>query len=139
MGKKHFQIKEPTKNSGSRASAADTPNYDDMPPVFSLERLQVGDYCLSTMDQEHKASFADAMFRRRQMLWRDLKQANRHGLGTEKIQKDQIKAPIPRFITDEQESFLVFRFHGKAPMVGYRVRNIFYVLWFDPTYKLYDH
>lgn len=139
MGKKRLRIQEPSKNSGSRVSVPETPNYDNMPPVFSLERLQNGTYCLSNLDQEHKASFADAMYRRRQMLWRELKQADRHGLGTEKIPKNQIKAPIPKFITEEQESFLALRFNGKAPMVGYRVRNVFYVLWFDPTFDLYDH
>lgn len=139
MGKKSRRLKEPNKNTGKRLSAFAPPNYDEMPPVFSLERLQGGPFCLSTLDQEHKASFADAMYRRRQVSWRDLKQSGRHGLGFEKIPRHQIKAGIPRFITEDHDYFLAFRFKGQAPMVGYRVRNIFYVLWFDSSFELYDH
>lgn len=139
MSKKTSRLRSPQKNSGPRISAPETHNYDDDPPIFSLERLQDGKYCLSKLEQAHKADFAEAMFRRRRMSWRDLKQTGRHGLGLEKIPKNQINAGIPAFITDEQEHFLALRFSGKAPMVGYRVRNIFYVLWFDPTFELYDH
>jgi len=139
MGKGSRRLQDPKKNTGKRVSVPETPNYDEMPPVFSLERLQQGQFCLSSLDQEHKASFADAMFRRRQMSWREIKQASRHGLGFEKISKGQIKAGIPQFITEEHEYFLAFRFKGKAPMVGYRVRNVFYVLWFDPNFELYKH
>lgn len=139
MANKRSRIKEPVKNKGLRFSAQETPSYDDTPPVFSLERLQSGSYCFSSLDQEQKASFAEAMYRRRQILWRDLKQAGRHGLGAEKIPRYQIKAPIPQFITEDQDYFLAIRFNGKAPMVGYRVRNVFYVLWFDHAYNLYEH
>ena len=73
------------------------------------------------------------------MSWRDIKQAARHGLGFEKISRSQIKCGIPGFITEDQDHFLAFRFKGRAPMVDYRVRDVFYVLWVDPCFELYDH
>lgn len=139
MAKKSRRLREPDKNTGKRVAATDPPNYEEMPPVFSLERLQGSPFCLSDLDREQKAGFADAVFRRRQVSWRDLKQTGRHGLGFEKIPKTQIKTGIPRFITEDYNHFLAFRFKGQAPMVGYRVRNVFYVLWFDPNFELYDH
>ncbi|WP_435786554.1 hypothetical protein [Alcanivorax borkumensis] len=73
------------------------------------------------------------------MTWRDIKTCDRHGLGTEKISKSSIDAPIPRFITEDVSDFLVFRYNGMNPMVGYRQRDVFFVLWFDHDFTLYNH
>jgi hypothetical protein len=113
--------------------------YDSHPPLFSLEKLQSGKYCLSSLDQEHKAMFSEAIFRRKSISWNEIKRSDRHGLGTEKIPKMSIKAAIPRFITEDMDDFLVFRYKGLNPMVGYRQRDIFFVLWFDHDFTLYDH
>ncbi len=133
------RIKGKFGKQGSLVKSQEPINYDENPPVFSLEKLQSGKYCLSSLDQENKAKFADAIFRRKSITWNQIKQQDRHGLGTEKIPKTQIKAPIPRFITEDFESFLVFRYNGHKPMVGYRQRDIFFVLWFDHDFTLYDH
>lgn len=137
--KKTDRIKAPQQNSGKRVSVLETEDYDAMAIIFSLERLQDGEFCLSGLDQLHKANFAESIFKRRTMSWRELKQTGRHGLGFEKIPRGKIKAGIPRFITDDNDYFLAFRFKGKAPMVGYRLHNIFYVLWFDHKFNLYNH
>jgi len=83
--------------------------------------------------------FAEAIFRRKCLTWKQIRQLPRHGLGTEKIPKSSIKAPIPQFITDDVNDFLAFRYHGKRPMVGYRQKDIFFVLWFDSDFTLYEH
>ena len=138
MAKK--KIKQPKANTKSKITANESAiNYDDKPPVFSLERLQTGDFCLQCLDQEGKAFFADAIFRRKSNTWREIKQMPRHGLGFEKIDKKSISAPMPSFITPDVNHFLSFRFHGKRPMVGYRQNEVFYVLWFDKNFSLYDH
>ncbi|MFK5948637.1 MAG: hypothetical protein QM500_07710 [Methylococcales bacterium] len=124
---------------GDLVKSQEPANYDGNPPIFSLEKLQTGKYCLSSLDQENKAKFADAIFRRKSLTWNQIKQIDRHGLGTEKIPKNKIKASIPKFITDDFEAFLVFRYNGLKPMVGYRQRDIFFVLWFDHDFSLYDH
>lgn len=72
------------------------------------------------------------------MTWIQIRGAHRHGLGTEKIEKSAIKVPIPTVVT-EDVSLLAFRFSGKAPMVGFRERDVFHVLWFDRDYSLYKH
>ena len=59
MGKKK-SIKAPKAKISNKISAQEvTVNYDERPPVFSLERLQSGDFCLQGLDQEGKANFAD--------------------------------------------------------------------------------
>lgn len=138
MGKPK-RIKGKIAKQGGLVKSQEPVNYDNNSPIFSLEKLQSGKYCLSSLDQENKAKFADAIFRRKSLTWNQIKQQDRHGLGTEKIPKTQIKAPIPQFITDDFEFFLAFRYHGLNPMVGYRQRDVFFVIWFDHDFTLYNH
>lgn len=134
------RINKPERKKSAHIPPPTEPiNYDAKPPIFSLEKLATGKYCLSEMEQEDKASFADAMFRRRNLAWSAIRNAGRHGLGVEKIKRTSIKAEIPSYVTAEVEDFLAFRFSGLKPMVGYRIRDIFYVLWFDHDFTLYDH
>lgn len=137
MAKK--RIREPPANKGARFRAAKTVDHDYECILFSLERLQGGSYCLSSLDRDDKACFADAIFKRKNFCWKELKGQNRHALGFEKIATDAIQAPIPSFITEDNRNLLAFRFSGKKPMVGYRLRNIFYILWFDAKFELYKH
>ncbi|MBF0508058.1 MAG: hypothetical protein HQK57_03915 [Deltaproteobacteria bacterium] len=115
--------------------ADDTPP-DLKKPIFSLSLLG-GDYCLSKCERAEKASFADTLYRLSQLTWVQLRQADKHGLGYEKIERTSINAGIPNSIKDR--SFIAFRFHGKAPMVGYRDQQVFYVVWIDRDFSLYNH
>ncbi len=133
------RIKKQGGKQGNIVKSQEPPNYDLHPPVFSLEKLQPGGYCLSSLDKDDKAMFAEAIYKRKNITWADIKKQHRHALGTEKIPKSSIKAPIPAFITDEVEHFLVFRYKGLNPMVGYRLRDVFFVLWFDHNFTLYKH
>ena len=65
--------------------------------------------------------------------------APRHGQGSELIPAGDIRAPIPaRF--EAEPKFMVFRYHGKLPMAGVRVDDVYHVLWIEPEFgRLYDH
>lgn len=138
MAKKRGKVTNQS-NKGKNVTVIEPQNYDEMPPLFSLEKIIGDKYCFSKLSSENKSQFAESMYKRRCMLWKDINKADRHKLGTEKIPKGQIKGSIPKFITDDFKDFLVFRFNGKLPMVGYRDKNIFYVLWFDFDFSLYNH
>ena len=61
-----------------------------------------------------------------------------HALNAEK-QASFAKAPIPPQFQD-QDKFMVFRYHGKLPMAGVRVDDIYHVLWIEPEFsRLYNH
>lgn len=107
------------------------------PPVFSLRYLRPG-YSLPDCTTEQKAAFADTLHKLSQMTWAEIAVAHRHGNGTEIIARSSIKAAIPDHITKDV-NLLAFRFSGMAPMVGYRDRAVFYVIWIDPRFTLYDH
>lgn len=73
------------------------------------------------------------------LSWQQIKLAPRHGLGTEFIPKGQIRAPRP-VAFEEEGKFMFFRYSGKLPMGGVRVRDVFHVLWIAKDYsELYDH
>lgn len=137
MAKKRIQ--NPATQKSGRISVPDSINYDQRPPIFSLERIQSGNYCFSALEKDGKAQFAEAIFKRKSLSWAEVKTLPRHGLGIEKIAKHSIKAAIPPFITEDVDDFIALRFNGKSPMVGYRLNDVFYVLWFDHNFTLYNH
>ena len=138
MGKKS-RFKKPVTIQGSRLTVTEPINYDELPPIFSLQRVQLSKYCFSALNQQQKSAFAEAIFKRRNLSWQEIKKQHRHALGFEKIARNSLKVAVPKFITDDVEHFLAFRFDGLKPMVGYRQKNVFFVLWFDHDFTLYSH
>jgi hypothetical protein len=96
-------------------------------------------HCVPSCGQEEKAHFADALYKRAQLTWAQLRQAPSHGLGFEMIPRFRIKVPIPSTITEDVTKFMVFRCSGSAPMVGYRDGATFHILWIDHDFRVYDH
>jgi len=133
------RIKKDKPKQGKNVKVQEPIDYNSKIPIFSLEKIQQGKYCLSSLDKDNKSMFADSIYRRKALTWKEITHAPKHGLGTEKIHKNSIKAPTPKFITEDLEEYLVFRYNGKAPMVGYRQRDVFFVLWFDHDFTLYQH
>ena len=79
MGRK--KIKKPKANKSSRLTLIDPPNYDKLPPIFSLEKIVGDKYCFSNLDDIDKKQFAESIFRRKNLSWTDIKKEDRHALG----------------------------------------------------------
>lgn len=108
-------------------------------PVFSFKQMRNGKYHIDKCEKEEKASLALKMSKIGQLTWQELRFADKHGLGFEKISKNTIKKDSVYFLTDDI-SLIAFRFCGKAPMVGYKCSNgAFHILWLDRDNTLYDH
>lgn len=133
------RIKKPAPQAGTsiKSPGERGVNYDQFRPRFSLEHLQ-SDFCLSLCTQEEKASFADAIHKRSQLTWSQIKNQDRHKLGFEKIARHSLKSPVPMVATDDVE-IIAFRFYGMAPMVGFRREATFFILWLDRAFSLYKH
>jgi len=125
-GGKH--VKTPQDSSGST---------QDKHPAFCL-KFAVDTHSVNSLDKDGKADAAERMQKLSKMSWAEINQAPRGGLGFEKIARNSIKLPIPKGIT-EDVNFLAFRYSGKKPMVGYRDEKVFYVVWFDHSFNVYDH
>jgi hypothetical protein len=110
---------------------------DKHPPYFSFRYL-TDSHCITKCNRDEQASFAKKMLRLSKLTWGDIKQQDRHKLGFEKIARTALRTALPSNIT-EDVSLIAFRFHEFKPMIGYRVNATFYVVWFDPKMRLYDH
>ncbi|NOT58991.1 MAG: hypothetical protein HOP19_02075 [Acidobacteria bacterium] len=135
---KHLKSKG-LAHQGKRILAhdVDEPNHDQKCPVFSFEHLQSA-YCITNCTSDERAAFTERMRLLSQLTWAQIKCLPKHGLGFEKIAQHAIQTGIPSHITADV-ALIAFRFFGKAPMVGYRDRRIFHILWFDRDFTLYDH
>jgi hypothetical protein len=110
-----------------------------MPPVFSFEKMVDGSgYSVNCCDANHQAALAKRLFLLSRHTWREIVQAPRHGIGTEKISKDAISVAIPASVTDDV-TFLALRYNGKHPMIGYRDGRTFHVLFVDRDFSVYPH
>ena len=112
-------------------------SYDSKPPIFSLRYL-VKSHDLDKCELNEKAAFADKLCQLGKVEWRQLRQAPRHGIGYEKITRNTIRPGIPHHITEDVD-FIAFRFYNKAPMVGYRDRQVFHVVWLDRGFNVYPY
>lgn len=72
------------------------------------------------------------------MLWKEILLADRHGLGTETLPSNQIKPEIPPDLQD-RDKFLVFRYSGKLPMLGFRTTDTFHVVWIEARFGMVYH
>jgi hypothetical protein len=93
---------------------------------------------ISDCERDDQAAFALTAEKLAKLSWQEIRSAPRHGVGSEKISRDALRAPVPASITEDVQ-FLALRFSGKKSMVGFRSRDVFHVVWLDPGFKLYNH
>lgn len=107
-------------------------------PLFSFQFLDTK-YCISCCEKDDKAALADQLRILGSKTWAELRQAPKHGIGYEKIERNSIKASFPNHLKSDDVTFFAFRFSGKKTMVGYRDREVFHVIRLDRDFTLYDH
>lgn len=118
-------------------------NMDRLPPVFSLTEMQDGIFDLTLCQNEEKCSLIDRIRLLSKITWQQLKSSHRHGIGYEKIEFEAIigQNTLKKKTEIENQGYklIAFRFHGKAPIVGYRDGRIFHLVWIDRDFSLYNH
>lgn len=134
---KHFQ--RPKQQEGKHFFAPDSASTSTshLCPVFSL-RHTCKEYCLSKCTAEEKSAFADTLYKLSQLTWAELRSEGRLKIGSEKIKHSSMKTAIPPIVSPEVP-LLAFRFCGKAPMIGFRDKDVFHILWFDRDFTAYRH
>jgi hypothetical protein len=132
MGK----IKKRDEKSAGRVAAREMPgvSFQDEPPKFSLRYVQ-SDYCITQCEAVEQLDFIKAMIKRKDVPWKELEKAPHGGLGCEVIRK--LNVILPKCA--EGKSIIAFRYSGEKPMVGFRERDVFYILWFDRSFSVYKH
>jgi hypothetical protein len=123
----------------NRVGSAKSENTDTMPPIFSFEKMVDGcGYCVNSCDADNQAALAKRLFMLSKLTWLDIFQSGRHSVGTEKIARHSITAPLPNGIS-EDVTILALRYNGHRPMLGYRDGRVFYLLLIDHDFSCYDH
>jgi hypothetical protein len=117
-----------------------TTNVDEQPPAFSFEKMQDGSgNSFNCCEDADRLALAKRLFMLSRMPWKQIRQAPASGLGSEQIPRYRIKRAIPPNVTDDVDPFLALHFTGKKRFVGYRVGQIFHILWVDHTFEVYNH
>lgn len=136
--KKHIRSPQPG-NVGERIKPRESGSgsSDVLAPIFCLRHVAHG-WGVDACEREDQAAFALTLQRLARLTWQQIRNAPRHGVGTEKIARTALRAGVPATITDDVD-FLALRFSGKKPMVGFRSNEVFHVVWLDRSFSLYDH
>ena len=116
-------------------------NDDNDNLVFSFRDLQRDyDFEQACCDDQVRRDLLSSLRRLSRTTWDDLRTRDKKSGGSELINKSEIKASLPSFITDDYEKFIVIRFNSQnSRLIGYRQDNIFYILFIDVSLTLYDH
>lgn len=106
-------------------------------PSFVLECCHKRDFCFIRCNKAQKVGFADKLHELSQLTWSEIINANRQGLGQERIPELDRKKPS---IAPKEAKIIGLRFHRKRRMAGFKDDNgTFHILWFDHNGKLYKH
>lgn len=115
-------------------------SFDELPPAFSFEKMPDNSgHSFNCCENEDRLHLARRMFMLSRMSWRDIRLAPRKGLGAEKIYRNSIKKPIPNSITEDVDFFYSLHYIGKKRFLGYKVGQIFQIVWVDHNFSVYDH
>lgn len=71
------------------------------------------------------------------MIWKDINVLPREN-GTEIIDRSNLKVGLPQFMTEDIR-ILSIRFGSVERMIGYKLDNIFYILYLDVNCSIYSH
>jgi hypothetical protein len=113
---------------------------DDLPTAFSFEKMQEkSGHSVNCCQDEDREKLIQRMFMLSKLPWKNVKNAPNKGLGCEQIPKGRIKKPIPSSVTPDVDSFSSLHYQGKKRFIGYRVGRIFFILWIDHDFTVYDH
>ncbi|MBD9640722.1 hypothetical protein IB277_30975 [Ensifer sp. ENS07] len=137
---------KPTNQKSTKApflkggKAPDPINPDDFPPAFSFEKMQDGSgHSFNCCQDDDRLHLAKRIFMLSRLPWKEIRNTSAKGLGSEDIPKYRIKPPVPNSVTHDVTYFHSLHYVGKKRFVGYRVGQIFYVLWIDHNFKVYSH
>jgi hypothetical protein len=139
MGKLNNQngAKAPFLKAQPRAAPS---NPDLLPPAFSFEKMQDGSgNSFNCCEDDDRLALVKRIFMLSREPWRKIRAAPNKGMGSEEISRRQIKHGIPKLVTDDVDYFHSLYYMGKKRFVGYKVGQVFYVLWIDHNFKVYNH
>lgn len=113
------------------------PDYDSLPPIFSLKYMNYGSKCcISKRRRRERSTILKTLLKLSQLEWKRISSLPREGSGYEVIRQDQFKFEFPAVVTDEV-NILVFRYSDGGRIAGFRINDIYHILMVGDN--LYAH
>lgn len=96
-------------------------------------------YRVDDCERADKIALLKAICKLSQIPWFDIYSTSRHQLGgSETIDQSDLKVGLPPNVTKDV-TILALRFHDRKPIVGYRDGDVFYIIFIDHNFSVYDH
>jgi len=122
----------------SRFNIKEPQNYDKLKPIFSFRHMSCrGRNCLSHCDSPSRASMVNTLLQLSQLTWSQILSTRKESYGKENIPKEQFRVSLPRFVTPDVKTLMVFRFSKSERMAGIRHNDIYHILIVGAN--LYNH
>ena len=135
---KRQKLKTVKPKNTSRFDIKEPQNYDRLKPIFSFRHMNYGGKnCLSNCDSPSRVSMVNTLLQLSQLKWSQILSTRKESYGKENIPKEQFKVSLPRFVTPDVKSLMVFRFSKSERMAGIRHNDIYHILIVGAN--LYDH
>lgn len=140
MAKRSIRPPRAKNSKNIRTQQLSSGSTNELLPVFSFAWYQDNADCCKKLTVSHYGKALEKILKLSKMRWQDIQTNSRQRNGTEVISRNEIKATIPREITEDVD-FLSIRFHDdKGRIVGFRDGVVFHVVWFDVNpFILYKH
>ncbi len=135
MAGRKFRGSKPQANTDTFATRES--KQADGYPHLSLSKSQPG-YGVEELTERQRSEFLLKWSKRSKCTWQELLSHPKHGLGFEQLPQHKLKRSAPEHL--QAEKYMVFRHDGNLPLVGYKIGDVFYLLWAEARYgDVYDH
>lgn len=109
-------------------------------PYFSFRYIDTGSYCIKKCSIEQFRSISDKLRILSGLDWGTIDTSPRETNGYEMLPVSELKSASPPPPFSNETQVVVFRFGGKkGRIVGIKRDSMFYVLFIDHNFTLYDH
>jgi len=105
-------------------------------PSFRADRMDVdGPWHWGNLESIHLQAFLQKIFDSQHLTWQELHEKGCHSVCVSELVSDAQKR-LQKIGQDDLDELYSLRLTGKQRVWGIKERNIFWLLWWDPTHSI---
>lgn len=128
------QIRDKRLSEKAVIAPEDTGSTDHMPPVLSFKDVCPNHFQLEEWQGTELKQLVDTLKKLGNSTWQDALKIK--GLGIKIVDPKTFSKDLPEYISPDV-SIYECRVSQRARLFGYRIRNVFHVIWFDRNHEVY--